>query len=247
MSATSTLSPPPGTRRLTTEDVAALFGYAQTSTVLRRVREDGLPAVRFNRRYYFNEADVRAWMAERGLIETATAPDGTESTRTSGTMPYVAVLMTKGPGQLVGQKETGVWGAYSWHKTHDAAVKASRSAHMTQYETVIVPAVPTAVNGKASAADFADHPSAEAIAALIEGKAAPKARTKAPAKATRPAKTKAEGTIVIAAGTDAAEVKRAKRRARRLARRAAETPDVKAARLQARRERRAARKAVAAK
>ena len=73
MSATSTLSPP-SARRLTTEDVAALFGYAQTSTVLRRVREDDLPAIRFNRRYYFNEADVRAWMAERGLIE-ATTPD----------------------------------------------------------------------------------------------------------------------------------------------------------------------------
>lgn len=80
MSATSTLSPPSGIRRLTTEDVAALFGYAQTSTVLRRVREDGLPAVRFNRRYYFNEADVRAWMAERGLIEATTAAPDADDT-----------------------------------------------------------------------------------------------------------------------------------------------------------------------
>ena len=58
-------------RRMTTDEVAAALGYTQNATVLRLVREEGLPAVRFNRRYYYSEADVRAWMAERGLIAAA--------------------------------------------------------------------------------------------------------------------------------------------------------------------------------
>ncbi|OBJ46171.1 hypothetical protein A5630_11940 [Mycolicibacterium mucogenicum] len=76
MSSTAALNPP-SARPLTTEDVAALLGYRQAATVLRLVREEGLPATRFNRRYFFNENDVRAWMAERGLIaHTAPAPRG---------------------------------------------------------------------------------------------------------------------------------------------------------------------------
>ncbi|WP_125078447.1 helix-turn-helix domain-containing protein [Mycobacterium sp. P7213] len=68
-----TQSPAVVTRRMTPDDVADVLGYSQTSTVWRLIREEGLPAVRFNRRYYINEADLHAWMAERGLI-TAAAP-----------------------------------------------------------------------------------------------------------------------------------------------------------------------------
>jgi excisionase family DNA binding protein len=68
----TTLSPPPN-RRLGTDEVATVLGYAQTATVLRLIREKGLPAVRFNRRYYVNEADLRAWMAEHGLVAATAA------------------------------------------------------------------------------------------------------------------------------------------------------------------------------
>ncbi|WP_019969767.1 helix-turn-helix domain-containing protein [Mycobacterium sp. 141] len=70
---TATLSPPSTNRRLGTDEVAAVLGYAQTATVLRLIREENLPAVRFNRRYYINEADLHAWMAERGLIAATAA------------------------------------------------------------------------------------------------------------------------------------------------------------------------------
>ncbi|OBF42836.1 hypothetical protein A5719_10355 [Mycolicibacterium peregrinum] len=59
---------------MATDEVAAVLGYSQTGTVIRLIREQGLPAVRFNRRYYVNEADLRAWMAERGLIAATAAP-----------------------------------------------------------------------------------------------------------------------------------------------------------------------------
>lgn len=181
---------------------------------------------------------------------TATAPNGSEATRTTGSMPYVAVLMTADPGK-------DNWGPYSWHKTQAAAVKASQSSAHQGRQTEVVPAVPTSVQGKITVAEVADgwgDIPADVLVALVEATAAgkPKAKAEAPAKVTKakrqPApKAKAEGTIVIAAEADAAEVKRAKRRARRLARRAAETPEAKAERLARRRDRRAARKAAVAR
>lgn len=74
--ATATLSPPSATRRLTTDDVAGMLGYTRAATVTKLVKTEGLPAVLYKGRYYFNEHEVRAWMAERGLItQTAAEPD----------------------------------------------------------------------------------------------------------------------------------------------------------------------------
>lgn len=61
------------TRRLTPDDVRAILGYSQTSTVWKLIHDGGLPAVRFNRRYYINESDLHDWMAERGLVAASEA------------------------------------------------------------------------------------------------------------------------------------------------------------------------------
>lgn len=86
ITATALRRPSPS-RRMGTDEVAAVLGYAQTGTVIRLIREEGLPAIRFNRRYYINEADLRTWMAERGLLDeaapaTTTLPVGPDTTST---------------------------------------------------------------------------------------------------------------------------------------------------------------------
>jgi len=58
----------------------------------------------------------------------------------------------------------------SWHLTHAAAAKAGDA----------VPAIPTAISGTATAAEFAKHPNATAVAALIEAKNAAAAKKAAP-------------------------------------------------------------------
>lgn len=103
------------------------------------------------------------------ITYTATNPDGITQTRSSGTMAYthaVSVMREDGKG----------WGIYSWHKSYSAAMKASNSGYAAKLypSRRIVEAVPTAINGKAQVGDFAGHPSAAAIDALIEAKAAGK-------------------------------------------------------------------------
>ncbi|MCH9730620.1 MAG: helix-turn-helix domain-containing protein, partial [Actinomycetia bacterium] len=79
-----------------TDEVASVLGYAQTTTVLRLIREEGLPAVRFNRRYYVNEADLRAWMAERGLLDESAAPTApTAGTSTDADSGWLAATLAK--------------------------------------------------------------------------------------------------------------------------------------------------------
>jgi|SRR5690349_2097389 len=107
---------------------------------------------------------------------TATAPNGETFTRTSGTMPYTHVLMVAGKGE----SDFGPW---SWHKSAAAAFKASQEGyHQDNHRTKVVPAVPTAVKGKAEVGDFpADKGwQAEAIDALIIAKGAPKAKVEQP-------------------------------------------------------------------
>ncbi|ABD58216.1 hypothetical protein PBI_COOPER_99 [Mycobacterium phage Cooper] len=107
---------------------------------------------------------------------TATAANGETYTRTSGTMPYTHVLMVNNS-------------AYSWHKSPAAAEKARSGkvgAHFAEqgWESDVVPAVPTSVQGVVALGDFpADQGwQQEAIDALIEAKNAPKASK---AKATK--------------------------------------------------------------
>lgn len=87
---------PSAGRRLTTDDVASILGYAQNATVLRLVRDEGLPAVRFKGRYYFTEADVRAWMAQRGLIAASAAQHEPRTEPVSSVDPeWVAAQVAK--------------------------------------------------------------------------------------------------------------------------------------------------------
>lgn len=98
---------------------------------------------------------------------TATAPNGETFTRTSGTMPYTHVLMVAGKGE----SDFGPW---SWHKSAAAAFKASQEGyHQDNHRTKVVPAVPTAVKGKAEVGEFSAEKGwqEEAINALIEAKA----------------------------------------------------------------------------
>lgn len=92
---------------------------------------------------------------------------GEAFTRTSGTMPYVAITIGS---QVI------------WHKSFAAAYKATTSRQQT-YRTgvpaVVVPAVPTAINGKITAETFAegwgDIPAAafaDLVAAKLAGKSA---------------------------------------------------------------------------
>jgi|SRR5580693_1015287 hypothetical protein len=83
MSITATTSTPPPKRYLSTNEVRAKLGYAQTAAALRFVKEQGLPARRLNKRYLFVEAEeVDAWLQAHGLAaaspdepDTATSPD----------------------------------------------------------------------------------------------------------------------------------------------------------------------------
>ena len=101
---------------------------------------------------------------------TATDPKTGETyTRTSGTMPYVAV---------------SVGSQVQWHKTFAAAHKAAVSkvqTWQTGKPADVIPAVPTAINGKIDADDFAegwgDIP-AEAFAELVAEKLAKPAKGK---------------------------------------------------------------------
>ncbi|ACF05097.1 hypothetical protein Nigel_95 [Mycobacterium phage Nigel] len=119
---------------------------------------------------------------------TATAPNGTTFTRTTGSMAYTHVLMT-------GNEDGTNWGPYSWHKSAAAAAKAGSGkvgAYFAEqgYQATVVPAVPTSVQGVVSVGDFAaaDGWQEEAINALIEAKNAPKAKgTKTAKKASKPA------------------------------------------------------------
>ncbi|AXH47460.1 hypothetical protein SEA_WALELIANO_96 [Mycobacterium phage Waleliano] len=125
---------------------------------------------------------------------TATAANGKTFTRTSPTMPYTHVLMVNNS-------------AYSWHKSAAAAEKARSGkvgAHFAEkgWESDVVPAVPTSVQGVANIGDFpADKGwQEEAINALIEAKNAPKA--KAPKKASKGKAIKSNVTVYESA-TDA--------------------------------------------
>ena len=90
------------------------------------------------------------------ITYTATDRSGRTHTRTSGTMYYTHHSLARG----------------SWHTSHAAAVKAGDP----------VPAVPTAVNGRVAIGDFADHPNAAAVAALIAAKHAAANAAAAPAR-----------------------------------------------------------------
>jgi hypothetical protein len=90
------------------------------------------------------------------ITYTATDRSGRTRTRTSGTMYYTHHSLARG----------------SWHTSHAAAVKAGDP----------VPAVPTAVNGRVAIGDFADHPNAAAVAALIAAKHAAANAAAAPAR-----------------------------------------------------------------
>ncbi|AHJ88400.1 hypothetical protein Hosp_095 [Mycobacterium phage Hosp] len=195
---------------------------------------------------------------------TAQIP-GTENapvTRTSGTMPYVAtvegvtwhktfaaayaaakgrqhapgakvypVVPTAINGKIDGTEFTEGWGdipaeAFTELVAAKLAPKAKKAKATAQIE------LPTEV-----------EPAAEPEAEIVTEPEAPEADVQAEAET--------EGTVVEPAPVaDDADAKKAARRARRaerrLAKRAAESPEDKAARLQARRERRAARKAAAA-
>lgn len=96
---------------------------------------------------------------------TATAPNGAEFTRTSGTMPYVAVLVVSRDGSD--------WGDYSWHKTAEAAHKAAATGYAAKAgypHRRVVPAVPTSVQGKVHAGQFDDWP--QGCAELVDAKLA---------------------------------------------------------------------------
>jgi len=69
-------------RRLTTDDVMPMLGYKRAASVTKLVKTEGLPAAQYKGRYYFNENDVRAWMAARGLTDESApvlpvSPDAT--------------------------------------------------------------------------------------------------------------------------------------------------------------------------
>ena len=75
---------------------------------------------------------------------TATEADGTEHTRTSGTMPYVAISVGS---QVI------------WHKSFAAAYKAAASRQQTWRTgkvAEVIPAYPTKINGKIDADTFAE-------------------------------------------------------------------------------------------
>lgn len=93
---------------------------------------------------------------------TAALPDGTTVTRTSGTMPYVAITY----GSQI-----------QWHKTMAAAMKAAVSRAQT-YRTgapaKVIPVTPTAIKGKLGTwtphiDGWGDIP-ASAFTALVEAK-----------------------------------------------------------------------------
>lgn len=100
---------------------------------------------------------------------TATLPSGETVTRTSGTMPYVATV-------------NGV----TWHKTFASAQKAATGRQHGPGAQVI-PVVPTAINGKITAEDWADgwgEIDREVLATLVAAKLADQApKAKAPRKA----------------------------------------------------------------
>jgi hypothetical protein len=105
------------------------------------------------------------------ITYTAIAPNGEQFTRTTATMPYTHVLLVAGKGE-------SNFGPWSWHKSAAAAFEASRDGyHLENHEVKVVPAVPTAVKGKAEVGDFsAEHGWQEdAINALIEAKGSKKA------------------------------------------------------------------------
>ncbi|AEJ95769.1 hypothetical protein FDI64_gp95 [Mycobacterium phage Zemanar] len=129
---------------------------------------------------------------------TATADNGKTFTRTSPTMPYTHVLMVNNS-------------AYSWHKSAAAAEKARSGkvgAHFAEkgWESNVVPAVPTSVQGVANVGDFpADKGwQEEAINALIEAKNAPKA--KAPKKASKGKAIKSNVTVYESAADALADI-----------------------------------------
>jgi len=196
----------------------------------------------------------------------ATVGDRTE-TRTSGTMPYVAV------SAIVDDK--GVGAVFSWHKTYAAAHQAARTGYTAQValsngkRAVVLPATPTKVNGKVTdefqalaTTGWGDIP-AEVMAKVIASKTAKADATDAPAvktaKAHRDAMdvfiaAKAPRVVPTATAADKDEIKsdvktidadakKTARRERRAARRAAETTEAKEARLAKRRTARKARKA----
>lgn len=98
---------------------------------------------------------------------TATAPNGETFTRTSGTMPYTSVLMVADPG-------TENWAPYSWHRSEAAAHKAANGTYVTRYQRRVVPAVPTSVQGKVTAGQFADWPAGceDLVTAKLSGRIA---------------------------------------------------------------------------
>jgi Xaa-Pro aminopeptidase len=99
---------------------------------------------------------------------TAVEADGTTHTRSSGTMPYVAVTV----GSQV-----------QWHKSMEAAQQAAVSRTQTWKTGVpatIIPATPTAIKGKLG--DWTPHIDGwgeiapEAFAELVAAKSAPKGK-----------------------------------------------------------------------
>lgn len=61
---TTTPSPPVERRLLFADEIKHKFGYRKASSVLRLVRDEGLPAHRPGRRYLFDPAEVDAWLRD---------------------------------------------------------------------------------------------------------------------------------------------------------------------------------------
>lgn len=62
----TTPSPPTVERRLLfADEIKHQLGYTQAKSVIRLVKEQGLPAHRVGRRYLFDPAEVESWLRSR--------------------------------------------------------------------------------------------------------------------------------------------------------------------------------------
>lgn len=160
------------------------------------------------------------------ITYTATNEVSGESwTRSSGTMYYTHAV-------IVGSDANDA-SVLSWHKSLDAATKASMSprAHFHGSYTAVVAAYPTAVNGKAKVGDYAGHPAETLIDALIEAKNAGQGNlTPKDAKSSGGNADNARARKAVAARkADAKETPAEARRRQRAAKKAREAAEAEAA------------------
>lgn len=131
------------------------------------------------------------------ITYTATAPNGEQFSRTSGTMSYTTVLM-------VADKGGDNWGPWSWHTSPANALKAANSQHLRETANIkLIETEITNVTGKADARWIEANPEEYArLSSLKERFAAERKAAKADAKA---AKAEAEAGIEAAIGEWVAE------------------------------------------